>query len=110
MEVSDTAMTGNSSPPGREVVVLGREAIEDMIGKVAHSAEQQHTAQELMAWKARHGTQHLDDSRSYTVVGETVMYLHTCRDGVVVPVALYPDGSTKLYSDHEHVGELAREN
>ena len=100
-------MTGNSTSPGREVVVLGRQAIEDMVGKVAHSAEQQHTAQELMAWKARHGAQHLDDSHSYAVVGETVMYLHTCRDGVVVPIALYPDGSTKVYSDHEHVGELA---
>jgi hypothetical protein len=101
-------MTGDSATqPGREFVVLGRQAIEDMVGKVAHTADQPHTAQELAAWKAAHGTERIDANRSYAVVGETLMYLHTCSDGVVVPVALYPDGRTKVYCDHEHVGELA---
>jgi hypothetical protein len=96
-----------SGRPQGEIVVLDRRAINDLVGKVAQVAGQQHTETELKEWRARHGGEHVDDTRAYAVVGETLMYLHTCRDGVVVPVALYPDGSTKIYSDHEHVGEFA---
>ncbi len=94
--------------PKRELVVLDRQVINEMVGKVADVAEQPHTQAELTGWETKHGSYHLDDARPYAVVGETLMYLHTCQDGVVVPVALYPDGSTKIYSDQEHVGELSR--
>ena len=96
-----------SGRPQGEIVVLDRRAINDMVGKVAQVAEQQHTEVELREWQSRHGSEHVDDTLAYAVVGETLMYLHTCSDGVVVPVALYPDGNTKIYSDHEHVGEFA---
>jgi hypothetical protein len=90
-----------------EIVVLDRIAINDMVGKVAHAAEHRHSETELKRWRANYGNEHIDDARAYAVVGETLMYLHICSDGVVVPVALYPDGSKKIYSDHEHAGELA---
>jgi len=93
--------------PQSEIVVLDTRAINDMVGKVAHAAAQQHTKTELTNWRATYGDEHVDEARSYAVVGETLMYLRTCIDGMVVPVALYPDGSTKIYSDHEHAGELA---
>jgi hypothetical protein len=96
-----------NAQPRSEIVVLDKRAINDMVGKVAHAAEQQHTESELTRWRATYGNEHVDEARPYAVVGETLMYLHTCHDGMVVPVALYPDGSTKIYSDHEHVGELA---
>jgi hypothetical protein len=101
-------MTDDSNVRSRpEIVVLDKRAIDDMVGKVAHAAEQEHTDTALAKWRADYGDEHVDAARAYAVVGETLMYLHTCSDGVVVPVAQYPDGSTKIYSDHEHVGELS---
>jgi hypothetical protein len=100
-------MTDANAQPRSDIVVLDRRAIDDMVGKVAHAAEQRHSETELRQWLANHGHEHIDETRTYAVVGETLMYLHTCGDGMVVPVALYPDGTTKIYSDHEHVRELA---
>ena len=101
-------MTDDSNVRSRpEIVVLDKRAIDDMVGKVAHAAEQEHTEAERAKWRADYGDEHVDEARAYAVVGETLMYLHTCSDGVVVPVAQYPDGSRKIYSDHEHIGELS---
>jgi len=89
-----------------EIVVLDSRAIEEMIGKIADVAAQPHTEHELAAWRAKNGREHATAAaRSYAVVGETLMFLHTCPDGVVVPFTIYPDGSTKIYTDHAHAGE-----
>lgn len=33
------------------------------------------------------------------------MFLHQCRDGVVLPFAAYPDGTVKVYTDVAHAAE-----
>jgi hypothetical protein len=44
-------------------------------------------------------------ARSFVVVGQTLMFLHTCPDGVVLPFAAYPDGTVKVYTDVNHARE-----
>jgi hypothetical protein len=89
-----------------EIVVLGQQAINDLVGKVADVAAQPHTEHELAAWRAKNGREHTTETaRSYAVVGETLMFLHKCADGVLVPLAIYPDGHTKIYTDHAHATE-----
>jgi hypothetical protein len=39
------------------------------------------------------------------VVASTLMFLHPCPDGVILPFAAYPDGSVKVYTDPDHAGE-----
>jgi len=39
------------------------------------------------------------------VVGGTLMFLHPCPDGVVLPFAAYPDGTVKVYTDVAHANE-----
>jgi hypothetical protein len=43
-----------------------------------------------------------EDGYSFAVVGETLMYLHKAPDGMIIPHASYPDGTEKVYTDHDH--------
>jgi hypothetical protein len=36
------------------------------------------------------------------VVGEALMYLHSAPDGTMLPHAVYPDGTEKVYTDFVH--------
>lgn len=89
-----------------QIEILDRVAIDDMVGKVAGAASLPGAAGEVERWRAEHGNAHHPPrARSFAVVGRTLMFLHPCPDGVVLPFAVYPDGTCKVYADPEHAGE-----
>ena len=93
-------------PENLQIEILDRVAIEDLIGKVHSAATQPDAADRVERWRAEHGTEHATPkAQSFVVVGPTLMFLHPCPDGVVLPFAAYPDGTTKVYTDPEHAGE-----
>ncbi|HEY3506257.1 MAG TPA: hypothetical protein VGN37_26150 [Actinocatenispora sp.] len=93
-------------PQNLRIEILDRVAIDDLIGKVHSAAAQPGAAERVTRWRAQHGTEHATPAaRSFSVVGTTLMFLHPCPDGVVLPFAAYPDGTTKVYTDAEHAGE-----
>lgn len=92
--------------PNLEIEILDRVAIDDLIGKVEHVATQPDAAGRVRHWRAAHGREHATPkARSFVVVGPTLMFLHPCPDGVILPFAAYPDGTVKVYTDAEHAGE-----
>jgi hypothetical protein len=93
-------------PPNLQIEILDRLAIDDLIGKVHSAATQPGVTDRVTRWRAEHGTEHATPmARSFVVIGPTLMFLHPCPDGVVLPFAAYPDGTTKVYTDAEHAGE-----
>lgn len=93
-------------PENLRIEVLDRIAIDDLIGKVQSAAAQPGAADRVRQWRAEHGIEHATPpARSFVVVGPTLMFLHPCPDGVVLPFAAYPDGTTKVYTDADHAGE-----
>jgi hypothetical protein len=93
-------------PPDLQIEILDRRAIDDLIGKVHSAAAQPGAADRVAQWRAAHGPEHATaKARSFVVVGRTLMFLHPCPDGVVLPFAAYPDGATKVYTDADHAGE-----
>jgi hypothetical protein len=93
-------------PRNLHIEILDRVAIDDLIGKVHGVAAQPDAAERVQQWRAEHGReQATPKARSFVVVGSTLMFLHPCPDGVVLPFAAYPDGTTKVYTDAEHAGQ-----
>lgn len=93
-------------PHDLQIEILDRVAIDDLIGKVQSAASQPGAADRVSRWRAEHGTEHATPpARSFVVVGRTLMFLHPCPDGVILPFAAYPDGTTKVYTDPGHAGE-----
>ncbi|MGW2220542.1 hypothetical protein ACWCSD_36630, partial [Nonomuraea sp. NPDC001684] len=96
---------GMGEPQQVQVEILDQVAIEDLIGKVEDVARQPGAADRVARWRAEHGAEHATpQARSFVVVGPTLMFLHPCPDGVVLPFAAYPDGTVKVYTDPEHAG------
>ena len=92
--------------PNLQIEILDRVAIDDLIGKVEHVATHPGAADLVRSWRATHGREHATPrARSFVVVGPTLMFLHPCPDGVILPFAAYPDGTVKVYTDPEHAGE-----
>ncbi|GAA4083178.1 hypothetical protein [Nonomuraea soli] len=92
-------------PRQLQIEILDWPAIEDLIGKMRNVAEQPGAAERVEEWRAEHGTEHATpQARSFVVVGSTLMFLHPCPDGVVLPFAAYPGGAVKVYTDPEHAG------
>jgi hypothetical protein len=92
-------------PRNLQIEILDRVAIEELIGKVENVAAQPGMADRISRWRAEHGPERATPlARSFVVVGSTLMFLHPCPDGVVLPFAAYPDGSVKVYTDPEHAG------
>lgn len=95
-----------NKPRNLQIEILDRIAIDEMIGKVHNVATQPGAADRVRQWQAEHGTEHATPkARSFVVVGPTLMFLHPCPDGVILPFAAYPDGTVKVYTDLEHAGE-----
>jgi hypothetical protein len=93
-------------PPNLQIEILDRGVIDDLIGKVHSAATQVGASDRVAKWRAEHGTERATPkARSFVVVGPTLMFLHPCPDGVVLPFAAYPDGTMKVYTDAEHSGE-----
>lgn len=93
-------------PQNLQIEILDRTAIDDLIGKVGHVADAPGTDDRVRQWRAEHGNEHhTPQARSFVVVGPTLMFLHPCPDGVVLPFAAYPDGTVKVYTDPDHAGE-----
>ncbi|GAA3514505.1 hypothetical protein GCM10022220_62610 [Actinocatenispora rupis] len=93
-------------PQDLQIEILDRLAIDDLIGKVHNAAVQPGAADQVAEWRSAHGTEHATPkAQSFAVVGATLMFLHPCPDGVILPFAAYPDGTTKVYTDAEHAGE-----
>jgi hypothetical protein len=89
-----------------QIEILDRGAIDDLIGKVQSTATRAGAAARVEQWRAEHGTEHATPkAHSFVVVGQTLMFLHPCPDGVILPVAAYPDGTMKVYADADHAGE-----
>ena len=93
-------------PRNLQVEILDRSAVDDLIGKVHSAAAQPGAADRVKRWRADHGRESATPkAHSFVAVGSTLMFLHPCPDGVVVPFAAYPDGTTKVYTDVEHANE-----
>ena len=90
-------------PDDVEIVVLEARAVDEMVGKIRAAAAAASAADAVAAWRAEHGDEHYRDrGHDHAVVGQTLMYLHDAPDGMLVPHAVYPDGSEKVYTDLEH--------
>jgi hypothetical protein len=89
-----------------DIEVLPYEAIDEMVMKIQHSSADPGTAEAVAAWLERH---HLggyeNEGHSFVVVGDALMFLHPCPDGVILPFAVHPDGTIKAYCDPDHNGE-----
>lgn len=93
-------------PLDLQIEILDRAAVDELIGKVNHAAEQPDHTERVRTWRSRHGhEQATEQAHSFVVVGSTLMFLHRCPDGVILPFAAYPDGTLKVYTDAEHAGE-----
>lgn len=93
-------------PRNLRIEILDRPVIDDLIGKVHSAAAQAGAADRVARWRAEHGAEHATPpARSFVVVGPTLMFLHPCPDGVILPFAAYPDGTVKVYTDAAHAGE-----
>lgn len=89
-----------------QIQLLDRAAVEELKGKVQYAADQPGTVGRVREWRAEHGKEHATSvARSFVVVGQTLMFLHPCPDGVVLPFAAYPDGTVKVYTDVAHAKE-----
>lgn len=93
----------NAVPEGVEIVILEARAVDEMVGKIRAASAAATAAEAVAAWRAEHGDEHYRErGHDHAVVGETLMYLHDAPDGMLVPHAVYPDGSEKVYTDLEH--------
>ncbi|NUR46867.1 MAG: hypothetical protein HOV71_01910 [Hamadaea sp.] len=93
-------------PRNLQVEILDRVAVDDLIGKVRSVAEQPGATDQVRQWRADNGPEHATPkATSFVVVGATLMFLRPCPDGVILPFAAYPDGTTKVYTDADHAGE-----
>lgn len=89
-----------------QIEILDRSAVDDLIGKVNDAASQPGSSERAQDWRAEHGpVDTTDEAHSFVVVGSTLMFLHRCPDGVILPFAAYPDGTLKVYADPDHAGE-----
>jgi hypothetical protein len=90
-------------PDGVEIVILEARAVDEMVGKIRAASAAPTAAAEVERWREEHGEEHYRDrGHDHAVVGETLMYLHDAPDGMLTPHARYPDGTEKVYTDHEH--------
>lgn len=89
-----------------QIEILDRSAVDDLIGKVGDASAQPGIAERVRQWRAEHGHEDATaEAYSFVVVGPTLMFLHRCPDGVILPFAAYPDGTLKVYADPDHAGE-----
>lgn len=101
-----TGARGRDKPSHPQIQLLDRVALEDLIGKVQNVAAQPGEADRVREWRAKYGKERATPgARSFVVVGQTLMFLHTCPDGFVCPFAAYPDGTVKVYTDANHARE-----
>jgi hypothetical protein len=95
-------------PPPDQLTIqtLDPPTLEKLVAKVVYAAGQPGAADQVSRWRTEHGGDHATErAQSFAVVGSTLMFLHPCSDGVVVPVAEDPDGRVIVYTDPEHAGE-----
>lgn len=93
-------------PRGLQIEILDQSAIDELIGKVRNAEAQPGAADRVAQWRGENGPeQATPKARSFVVVGPSLMFLHPCPDGVILPFAAYPDGTMKVYTDAEHAGE-----
>lgn len=99
-----SSATGSTGvPDGVEIVILEGRAVDEMVGKIRAASAAAGAAEAVDAWRAAHGEEHFRDrGHDHAVVGETLMYLHDAPDGMLVPHAVYRDGTEKVYTDLAH--------
>ncbi len=85
-----------------QVEVLDLAAVEDMAGKVRAVGELPQMWEEVRRWREEHALTPSPEAHSFAVVGEALMYLHSAPDGTMLPHAVYPDGTEKVYTDFVH--------
>lgn len=86
-----------------EVVVLEARAVDEMVGKIRAASDAPSAADAVAAWRAEHPrADATPEGHDHAVVGQTLMYLHDAPDGMLVPHAVYPDGTEKIYTDAAH--------
>jgi hypothetical protein len=86
-----------------EIVVLEARAVDEMVGKIREAAKAAGADEAVEAWRAEHGDEAMrEKGHDHAVVNQTLMYLHDAPDGMLVPHAMYPDGTEKVYTDVEH--------
>jgi hypothetical protein len=86
-----------------EIVILEARAVDEMVGKIRQAAKAAGADEAVEAWRAEHGDEAMrEKGHDHAVVNQTLMYLHDAPDGMLVPHAMYPDGTEKVYTDVEH--------
>lgn len=86
-----------------EIVILEARAVDEMVGKIREAAKAAGADEAVEAWRAEHGDEAMrEKGHDHAVVNRTLMYLHDAPDGMLVPHAMYPDGTEKVYTDVEH--------
>ncbi len=89
--------------PDIEIVVLEARAVDEMVGKIRAAAGAEGAAAAVEAWRVEHGDEAMrEKGHDHAMVNQTLMYLHDAPDGMLVPHAMYPDGSEKIYTDAAH--------
>jgi hypothetical protein len=87
------------------IEVLPYQAIDELIAKIQHAAAEPTNAAAVASWlEAHHLSGYENEGHSFCVVGSTMMLLHPCPDGTVLPFAVYPDGKITAYCDPDHAG------
>jgi hypothetical protein len=86
-----------------EIEILEARAVDEMVGKIREAAKAEGADAAVAAWRAEHGDEAMrEKGHDHAVVNRTLMYLHDAPDGMLVPHAMYPDGTEKVYTDAEH--------
>ena len=88
---------------GLEIVILEARAVDEMVGKIRAAAGADGAKAAVEEWRTEHGDEAMrDKGHDHAVVNQTLMYLHDAPDGMLVPHAMYPDGTEKIYTDAAH--------
>lgn len=86
-----------------QVEILDVAAVDQMAGKVQAAGTTPEMAERVREWREQNpDVAPHPEGYAFAVVGETLMYLHRAPDGMIIPHTCYPDGTEKVYTDHEH--------
>lgn len=87
------------------VEIVTFNVIDELLAKIEHAATHPNMAAAVQQWFADHGEIHTKAARSYAVVGDHLMFVHPCPDGVLLPFDVSPEGEVTAWVDPEHAGE-----
>lgn len=90
-----------------EIELVTFDVLDQLIAKIQHASADPAMKELVARWLDEHDFgSYEDDGHSFVVVGDELMFLHPCPDGVLLPFAADPlDGHVRAYVDPAHNGE-----